>query len=74
VRISISGISAKCPSCASDSFIADASCSPGRQDLFNCAKCGAEVHYGELIQRISDESMRRAKAKTAPEPSSPSRA
>jgi hypothetical protein len=62
VRISISGISAKCPSCTSDSFIPDATSSPGRQDVFNCAKCGLEVRYSELILRIGDEAMRRAKA------------
>jgi hypothetical protein len=61
VRISISGISAKCPSCAADSFVPDATRSPGRQDFFSCAHCGAEVRYSELILRIGDESMRRAK-------------
>jgi hypothetical protein len=61
MRISISGISARCPSCNADSFIPDASSSPGRQDVFNCAKCGAEVRYSELLLRIGDESMRRAK-------------
>jgi hypothetical protein len=67
VRISISGIPAKCPSCAADSFIADASCSPGRQDFFNCTKCGAEVRYGDLMRRISDESTRRARTRLGSE-------
>ena len=61
MRISISGISASCPGCGADDFIPADTSSPGRRDVFNCAKCNAEVRYGELIRRISDESKRRAK-------------
>jgi hypothetical protein len=67
MRISISGISASCPGCGTDNFVPDDSSAPGRQDLFSCASCGAEVRYGELMRRISDESMRRAKAKLGSE-------
>ena len=67
MRISISGISASCPGCGADDFVPDDSSSPGRQDVFNCAKCNVEVRYGELIRRISDESKRRAKAKLGSE-------
>jgi hypothetical protein len=64
VRISISGISAKCPGCGAADFIPDGSSRPGRQDFFNCARCGAEARYAELLRRISEESKRRAKAKS----------
>jgi hypothetical protein len=63
MRISISGISATCPSCTCDSFIPLDHSAPGRQDLFNCAHCGAEVRYSQLILSIGDEAMRRANAK-----------
>jgi hypothetical protein len=65
MRISISGISATCPSCTCDSFIPLDHSLPGRQDLFNCAQCGADVSYSELILRIGDEAMRRAKHSAA---------
>jgi hypothetical protein len=67
VRISISGISAKCPGCGAADFVPDDSSRPGRQDVFNCAHCGAEARYAELLRRISEESKRRAKAKSGSE-------
>jgi hypothetical protein len=62
MRVSIGGIFAKC-ACGGDEF-SPAPPVPGeRRQLVICVDCASEARYGDLIEQIGKEAVRRAQGK-----------
>lgn len=58
--IRIDDVTATCPACGHPDFRPPATGRLTSEDRLACAACGVETCYGELLEHMGEEAMRRA--------------
>ncbi|HVL34431.1 MAG TPA: hypothetical protein VM489_02065 [Burkholderiales bacterium] len=60
MQVRVRDAKASCP-CGSSEFVAPHAAPYASDDVFACAECGRRRPYGELLEQIGDEAIRRAR-------------